>query len=210
SIVARFDRLGEGRLVAQFGATIGRDFAYPLVRAVTGMSDEELQGHLDRLCERELVYADGEPPHAVYTFKHALIQVAIRSTVLRKDRARLHEQVFAKLRDELPDVVNARPEMAAYHAEKAGLPDVALPLFQMAGMRDFGRTAMAEAAKHLSHAIDLVGALPEPDRTKTEMGLQAIVGPAYMATLGWSVPQVEKSSQRLRELAMAHGDATRP
>ena len=209
SIVARFDRLGEGRLVAQFGATIGRDFAYPLVRAVTGMSDEELQGHLDRLCESELVYADGEPPHAVYTFKHALIQVAIRSTVLRKDRARLHEQVFAKLRDELPDVVNARPEMAAYHAEKAGLPDVALPLFQMAGMRAFGRTAMAEAAKHLSHAIDLVGALPEPDRTKTEMGLQAIVGPAYMATLGWAVPQVEKSSQRLRDLAMATGDVAR-
>ena len=96
--------------------------------------------------------------------------------------------------------------MAAYHAEKAGLPDVAVPLFKEAGMRAFGRTAMAEAAKHLSHAIDLVGALPEPVRTKTEMELQAIVGPAYMATLGWAVSQVEKSSERLRDLAMATGD----
>ena len=206
SIVARFDRLGEGRVVAQFGATIGRDFAYPLVRAVTGMSDAELRGHLDRLCQSELVFSDGEPPNAVYTFKHALIQVAIRNTVLRKDRAVLHERVFAKLRDELPALVEARPEMAAYHAEKAGLPGVAVPLLQKAGMRAFGRTAMAEAAKHLGHAIELVGALPEPDRTKTEMELQAIVGPAYMATLGWAVSQVEESSERLRDLAMATGD----
>lgn len=209
SIVARFDRLGEGRVVAQFGATIGRDFAYPLVRAVTGMSDAELRGHLDRLCQSELVFSDGEPPNAVYTFKHALIQVAIRNTVLRKDRAVLHERVFAKLRDELPALVEARPEMAAYHAEKAGLPGVAVPLLQKAGMRAFGRTAMAEAAKHLGHAIELVGALPEPDRTKTEMDLQAIVGPAYMATLGWAVSQVEESSERLRDLAMVTGDVAK-
>lgn len=206
SIVARFDRLGEGRVVAQFGATIGRDFSYPLLRAVTGMSDLELQGHLDRLCHSGLVFSDGEAPNAVYTFKHALIQVVIRNTVLRKDRAILHERVFAKLRDELPELVAARPEMAAYHSEKAGLPDVAVPLFKEAGMRAFGRTAMAEAAKHLSHAIELVGALPEPDRTTIEMELQAIVGPAYMATLGWAVSQVERSSERLRDLATASGD----
>jgi class 3 adenylate cyclase/tetratricopeptide (TPR) repeat protein len=209
SIVARFDRLGEGRVVAQFGATIGRDFAYPLVRAVTGMSDAELQGHLDRLCHSELVYSDGEPPNAVYTFKHALIQVAIRNTVLKKDRAVLHERVFAKLRDELPELVAARPEMAAYHSEKAGLRDVAVPLLREAGMRAFGRTAMAEAAKHLSHAIELVGALAEPARTTIEAELQAIVGPAYMATLGWAVSQVEKSSERLRDLAIASGDVAK-
>lgn len=206
SIVARFDRLGEGRVVAQFGATIGREFAYPLVRAVTGMSDAELRGHLDRLCNTELVLSDGQPPNAVYTFKHALIQVAIRNTVLKKDRGVLHERVFATLRDELPDLVKARPEMAAYHAEKAGLPGVAVPLLQEAGLRAFGRTAMAEAAKHLSHAIELVGALPEPARTATEVELQAIVGPAFMATLGWAVSQVEQSSQRLRDLAMSTGD----
>ncbi len=209
SIVARFDRLGEGRLVAQFGATIGREFVYPLVRAVTGMSDAELGRHLDRLCHSELVVSDGEPPNAVYTFKHALIQVAIRNTVLRKDRAVLHEKVFAKLRDELPELVEALPEMAAYHAEKAGLPGVAVPLLQEAGMRAFGRTAMAEAAKHLGHAIELVDALSEPARTTTEMELQATIGPAYMATLGWAVSQVERSSERLRDLATACGDVAR-
>lgn len=209
SIVARFDRLGEGRVVAQFGATIGRNFAYPLVRAVTGMSNAELLGHLDRLCHSELIVSDGEPPDASYTFKHALIQVAIRNTVLRKDRAVLHERVFAKLRDELPELVRARPEMAAYHAEKAGLPGVAVPLLKEAGLRAFGRTSMAEAAKHLGHAIELVGALPEPARTTTEMELQAIVGPAYMATLGWAVSQVERSSERLRDLATVTGDVAK-
>jgi class 3 adenylate cyclase/tetratricopeptide (TPR) repeat protein len=206
SIEARFDRLGQSRVVARYGAIIGREFAYPLVKAVTGMSDAELRGHLDRLCQSEIVFADGEPPNAVYTFKHALIQVAIRNTVLRKERAVLHERVFAKLREELPELVAARPEVAAYHAEKAGMTGVAVPLLKAAGMRAFGRTAMAEAAKHLGHAIEIVGALAEPARTAMEMDLQAIVGPAYMATLGWAVSQVETSSERLRDLAMATGD----
>lgn len=209
SLVARFDRLGESRVVAQFGATIGRDFAYRLIRAVTGKSDAELREHLDRLCRSELVFSVGQPPDAIYTFKHALIQDAIYGTLLKKDRALMHERVFAKLRDELPEVVEARPEMAAYHAEHAGLRHVAVPLLKEAGVRAFGRTAMVEASKHLSHAIDLVDALPEPDRTSVEMDLQAIVGPTYMATLGWAVPEVQRSSERLRDLASARGDVAK-
>jgi tetratricopeptide (TPR) repeat protein len=121
----------------------------------------------------------------------------------------LHERVFAKLRDEFPELVDARPEMAAYHAEQAGLRQVAVQLLKKAGMRAFGRTAMAEAEKHLSHAIEMVDALPEPDRSTTEIDLQAIVGPTYMATLGWAVTEVERSCERLRDLAGLRGDGPR-
>ena len=38
------------------------------------------------------------------------------------------------------------------------------------------------------------------------MELLAIVCPAYMATMGWAASQVEISSARLRDLAMATGD----
>jgi tetratricopeptide (TPR) repeat protein len=209
SLVARFDRLGDSRGVAQLGATIGRDFSYRLIRAVTGLADSELREHLDRLCRSELAFVEGEPPQAVYTFKHALIQDAIYGMLLKKDRAPLHERVFTKLRDEFPEVVQARPEMAAYHAEHAGLRGVAVPLLQQAGVRAFGRVNMAEAARHLGHAIELVDSLAEPERTTVEMELQAIVGPTYMATLGWAVPEVERSCARLRDLASGRGDGVK-
>jgi hypothetical protein len=209
SLLARFDRLGESRSLAQLGAAIGREFTYPLIRALAEISDEQLREHLDRFCRSELAFVRGEPPAATYTFKHALIQDAIYGTLLKKDRARVHERIFVKLRDHFPDIIEARPEMAAYHAENAGLRALALPLLKEAGMRAFGRTAMVEAVKHLSHAIDLVDALAEKERVDTEIELEAILGPTYMATRGWAAPEVERSCERLRDLATSRGDAPR-
>ena len=209
SLLARFDRLGDSRGVAQLGATIGRDFTYRLIRAVADMSEDDLRGHLDRLCRSELAFLQGAPPHSTYTFKHALIQDAIYGTLLKKSRLQVHERVFSKLKEQFPEVIEARPEMAAYHAENAGLRESAVPLLKEAGMRAFARTAMAEAVKHLGRAIDLVDALEEPVRGSTESDLQAVIGPAYMATLGWAAPEVERSSARLRDLAANRGDGAK-
>ena len=206
SLVARFERLGESRAVAQLGATIGRSFTYRLVRTVADLPDDKLREQLDRLCRTELAFADGELPNTIYTFKHALIQDALYETLLRTDRQRLHERVFAKLNEDFPDIVEAQPEVAAYHAENAGLRDVAVPLLKQAGMRALGRTAMAEAVRHLSHALQLVETFDEPSRSTGETELQAVLGPAYMATLGWAAPEVERSTARLRDLATAQGD----
>jgi tetratricopeptide (TPR) repeat protein len=209
SLLARFDRLGESRTVAQLGAAIGREFTYRLLRAVADMPDDELREHLDRLCRSELAFVQREPPDSTYKFKHALIQDAIYSTLLKKTRLQVHERVFTTLRDQFPEVVEARPELAAFHAERAGLRELALPLLKDAGMRAFARTAMAEAVKHLERAIDLVDALKEPARSSVESELQAAIGPAYMATLGWAAPEVERSSARLRDLAAAIGDGAK-
>jgi class 3 adenylate cyclase len=209
SLLARFDRLGESRAIAQLGAAIGREFTYPLIRAIAGMPDAQLREHLDRLCRSELAFSRGDPPDATYTFKHALIQDAIYGTLLKKERLRVHESVFSKLRAEFPEITEARPEMTAHHAENAGLRDLAVPLLKEAGLRAFGRVAVVEAVKHLSRAIELVGALDEPARTDTEIELQSVIGPAYMATMGWTAPEVERSSARLRDLAISRGDGAK-
>jgi len=209
SLLARFDRIGDSRPIAQLAAAIGRDFSYPLIRALAGLPEAELQRHLDRLCASELAFVRGEPPDATYTFKHALIQDAIYGTLLKKERLRVHETVFSKLRASFPEIIEARPEMAAYHAEQAGLRDLAVPLLKAAGFRAFARTAVVESVEHLARAIELVDALDEPARTETEIELQSVIGPAYMATKGWIAPEVERSSARLRELALARGDGAK-
>jgi class 3 adenylate cyclase/tetratricopeptide (TPR) repeat protein len=210
SLIARFDRLGDSRGVAQLGAAVGREFSYPLIRAVTGLSDGDLRPHLDRLAQSELAFAEGEPPYAVYRFKHALIQDAIYATLLKSERTRVHERVFVALQEGFPDLIAARPEMAAYHAEHAGRREAAIPLLRDAGVTALGRRAVAEAVKHLAHGIELVDVvLDESSRAAMEIDLQAAIGPAYMATVGWAAPEVERSCVRLRDLAAAKGDGPR-
>jgi tetratricopeptide (TPR) repeat protein len=209
SLVARFDRLGQSRGVAQLGAAIGREFSYALLRAVARMGEEELRGHLIRLVQSELVWVRGEPPTSSYSFKHALIQEAIYGTLLKTESARVHARILAALQDDFPEVLAERPETAAYHAERAGQREAAVPLLLRAGAKALTRTAVAEAVKHLAQGIELVGVLEESVRTAVEIELQAAIGPAYMATVGWAAPEVERSSTRLLEMAAAAGDGPR-
>jgi class 3 adenylate cyclase len=206
SLIARFDRLGESRWLAQLGAAIGREFSYELIQAVANVPETELDAHLARLSSSELAFVRGTPPSSTYVFKHALIQDAIYGTLLKSERARVHERIFAALKERFPSVVEERPEIAAYHAERAGRRAEALDLLRAAGFQAMNRTALVEAVNHLAHAIELVDVLPEPARTAMEIDLQAAIGPAYMATLSWAAPPVERSSARLAELSAASGD----
>src|SRR5262249_56171237 len=81
SLLARLDRLGSVRHVAQIGAAIGRQFPYALLRAVVRLPDVELQAALDRLVASELGFQRGTPPAAVYTFKHPLVPHSAHPTL---------------------------------------------------------------------------------------------------------------------------------
>jgi predicted ATPase len=56
SLMARLDRLASVRDIAQMGATIGREFTFELLRAVSPVNEETLQQGLKQLVEAELVY----------------------------------------------------------------------------------------------------------------------------------------------------------
>jgi len=56
SLMARLDRLAAVKAVAQLGATIGRQFGYELLRAVSPLDEATLQHGLRQLVEAELVY----------------------------------------------------------------------------------------------------------------------------------------------------------
>ena len=67
SLVARFDRLGESRGVAQLGAAIGREFAYPLIRADLRHQRRRASPKARPAGRSELVFVHGDPPNAIYT-----------------------------------------------------------------------------------------------------------------------------------------------
>jgi tetratricopeptide (TPR) repeat protein len=100
-LLARLDRLSQVKEIAQIGAAIGRKFSYELLAAVASYSEAELRAALERLTASGLVFCRGAPPLASYTFKHALVQDAAYSTLLRGQRQKLHARIAEALEQHL-------------------------------------------------------------------------------------------------------------
>src|ERR671936_2096689 len=101
--MARLDRLVTAKGVAQMGATIGRQFAYELLHAVSQLDALTLQRELRRLVEAEIVYQRGVPPHATYAFKHALIQDAAAQSLLKSTRQQYHHRIAQALEEQFAE-----------------------------------------------------------------------------------------------------------
>ena len=123
--MARLDRLGPAREVAQIGAVIGRDFSYALLRAVAGIDDTPLQAALDRLADADVLLVQGLPPDADYRFKHALIQDAAYENLLKSRRQQLHRRIAQTLIERFQEVAEAEPALIAHHYMEAGLGEQA-------------------------------------------------------------------------------------
>jgi len=127
SLLARLDRLAPVRDVAQIGAALGRQFSHELIGAVAAMPQPKLDDALSQLVGAELIYRRGTPPDAEYTFKHALVQDAAYSTLLRSRRQQLHARIAATLEDQFPEIVAAQPALLARHCGEAGLTNIGSP-----------------------------------------------------------------------------------
>jgi len=178
SLMARLDRLGpSAKEIAQIGAVLGREFGYDLIEPVAQRPERELQAALDQLSEPGLLFCRGAPPHASYLFKHALVQDAAYSTLLRGRRHELHARVAAALRARFADLVERQPELLAHHLTAAGDTERAVDQWLKAGQHAAVRLAYLEAVAHLRRGLDLLNSLPESsERDASEIELQLALG----------------------------------
>ena len=156
SLMARLDRLAPVKAVAQLGATIGRQFGYELLQAVSPLDDTALQQHLRQLVEAELLYQRGVPPQATYLFKHALIQDAAYQSLLKSTRQQYHQRIAQLLAERFPATAETQPELLAHHYTEAGLAEQAIPYWQQAGQRAIQRSANLAAINHLTKGLDVL------------------------------------------------------
>ncbi len=209
SLMARLDRLASVRDIAQMGATIGREFTYEVLQAVSPLDERTLQQGLKQLVEAELVYQSGLPPQARYLFKHALVQDTAYQSLLKSRRQQLHQQVARVLEEQVSQTVETQPELVAHHYTEAGLAAQAIPYWQRAGQRAIERSAHVEAISHLRKGLELLKALPDtPERIQKELLLQIALGPALIATKGQAAPDVAKVYTRARELCQQLGETS--
>jgi predicted ATPase len=211
-LAARLDRLAPVKEIAQIGAAIGREFSYPLLRAVSGRDEAGLRAALVQLEDAELLFRAGVPPDARYTFKHALVQDTAYETLLRSRRQILHRQIADILRAEFAAIAAAEPELVAHHLTQAGLDEPAIEWWGKAGDQALRRSAFKEAAAHLGKAIALADKLAETAPSVAPAGdrlrLQTSLGNALIWAKGYQAPEASAAFVRARELASREEDAS--
>ncbi len=207
ALMARLDRLGTAKEVAQQGAVVGRELTYELLRAVSPLTEAALQQELTKLVEAELLYQRGLPPQATYLFKHALVQETAYQSLLKSKRQQYHRQIAEVFEVQFPDTTETQPEVVAHHYTEAGLGAQAIVYWQRAGQRASQRSAHIEAIAHLTKGLELLKSLPDtPERAQQELLLQTALCPALMTTKGWAAPEVGKAYSRARELCQQVGE----
>ena len=180
SLMARLDRLGSAREVAQIGAVIGRGFSYPLIRAVADMEDTALQTALERLAEADILLVQGLPPESEYRFKHMLIQDAAYENLLRSRRQFLHRRVGQTIESRFAEIAESQPELIAQHYTAAAMPEQAIPYWMKAGERALARSAYREPLAYFDRALSLARSLPEsPARTRQILDLLFLLGETH-------------------------------
>jgi class 3 adenylate cyclase/predicted ATPase len=199
SLMARLDRLGPAKDVAQVGAAIGRQFSHDLLASVVRKPEMELGSALDRLIQAGLLFRQGVPPHATYLFKHALVQDAAYSTLLREPRRLLHALIADTLENQFTEIADSQPELLAHHCTKAELIEKAANFWGKAGLRSLERSALVEATAHLTRALDQIASLPGTTNLRREqIKLQVAHATATMHTQGYGAAETKASLDQAR------------
>ncbi len=199
--MARLDRLGPAKELAQIGAAIGREFSHALLASVARKPEVELGSALDRLIGAGLLFRQGAPPHATYLFNHALVQDAAYGTLLREPRRALHARIAEAIEKQFAEIAEKQPELLARHCTEAGLIEKAAALWGKAGQRSMERSALVEAVAQLTRALAQIASLPgTPALRREQIKLQVALTNSLMHVKGYAAPETRVAVERAQLL----------
>jgi class 3 adenylate cyclase/tetratricopeptide (TPR) repeat protein len=206
-LMARLDRLGSAKEIAQVGAVIGSEFSYELLHAIHPMAEEDLQLALGTLADAELVHVRGLPPNVTYQFKHALIRDAAYEALLKSRRKELHRLVATTIDERFPALKEARAEVLARHWGEAGEAEAGIAAWINAGRAAESRNAFKEALESYQRAVALLNTLPEaPQSGHREFHLRQLIVRLLQITKGWAAPETIEATDRAAALAEKSGN----
>jgi predicted ATPase len=205
--MARLDRLGPAKEVAQIAAVLGRDFSYELLQAVSPMPEVEMQSALEKLADAELIYTQGFPPETTYRFKHALIQEAADEALLKTKRKEFHRRAAQTISEKFAVVSEEQPEVVARHWTEAGETEPAIAVWTKAADAAYGRRAFKEAEASYRQALTMLNTLPEsPERDGRELQLTSALVQVLTFTRGFSASETVEAVVHTTALAEKSGN----
>src|SRR5580700_3766853 len=207
SLMARLDRLGPAREVAQIAAVVGRQFPFSILDAVVPRGGAALEAALTDLVAAGILLPEGRGLERGFSFKHALLRDAAYDSLLLTRRREWHERTARAVEQRFPELAASEPEVLAYHFAEAGLPAPACDYRMRAGDRAASRSAYQEAVAHFSAGLKAAETLPaSADRTRRQLDFLLKLGPALIVTRGMGSPDVEDAYRRAAEMGEATGD----
>ncbi len=207
SLMARLGRDETAKQIAQVGSVIGREFGRELLAATTGMDDASLRHGLDHLVRAGLVVEFGASSSATYGFKHALVQDAAYSSLLRSRRQQLHTAIVDHLESSGSALVEAQPELLAYHCGRASQVERAGAYWIAAGQRSLVRAAPLETVRTMRLAVaELTSLADDRPRWRLELGMLEILRLAITRSEGSNAEDLKTLSERMIVLSQRLGD----
>ncbi|MFL5350743.1 MAG: TOMM system kinase/cyclase fusion protein [Hyalangium sp.] len=208
SLMARLDRLGPAKEVAQLASALGREFSYEVLKAISLREEPVLQQELKALVDADLVHRRRGARNPTYLFKHALIRDTAYESMLRPVRRQVHARIAATLEAHFPELVETRPDLLAMHHSQAGQKREAIGYAQKAGMAALMRSANQEAIAYITEAMSWLDVAEDPrERAQLELGLNGVLTPAMMAIKLWSDASIGALVERSQQLVDILGDS---
>jgi tetratricopeptide (TPR) repeat protein len=165
-LAARIDRLApEHKRLLQCAAVVGKDLSLPLVRAIAGLAESDLQQGLAQLQAGEFIYETSLFPEIGYTFRHALTQEVAYRSLLQERRRVLHGRILEAMESLYADRLNEQVERLAHHAFHGQIWERAVTYLRQAGAKALERSTSPEAISFFEQA--LVALRRVPDRRDT-------------------------------------------
>lgn len=206
-LVARLDSLGDDRDVAQLAAVFAGDFRLDLLSALAERTADDIAGALERLASASVVMPVDEAGGVTFAFRHALFRDAAYGCLLKRHRRSLHERAAGLIRDGAPGLAAQRPEVVAYHWDRAEIWHEAAPAWREAARLAEGRRAYREAQQAFEHADAALARLaPSDERAVAELEIASALASVLQINLGYSAPRARDAIARARRLSEALGD----
>ncbi len=207
SLIARLDQMTHTKKVAQLGAVIGRKFSYDLISSISDMNENSLQNTLDELVQAELLTQSGIIPDAEFSFRHALLRDAAYQSLLKSQQRSYHSSIAESLLKNFTEVVAKRPEVLAFHFEKAGLFAHSVEYWIQAAVIAEGHHVYQNALSALEKAITLIDQIDRgKEKDNLMLKVRALQGPIQVILHGWASKEAMLASMRLKQLSEKLGD----
>jgi tetratricopeptide (TPR) repeat protein len=213
SLMARLDRLGWAKELAQVAAALGREFSHAVFVVVAERATRHsarLQDGMARLTDAQLLFRRGAGETMTYHFKHALVQDAAYASMLHSRRRELHRCISEVLETTFPEIAETQPEMVAHHLTEAQLDERAITWWRRAGQRNVYASANVEAIVQFERCLALLAKLPEGgERDAVELDIRIDLGVPLMGTVGYTAPEFQDNTRRAMEICERNGDQGR-
>ena len=168
---------------------------------MVGKPEAELRSAVDGLVAAGLLFRQGVSTQVSYLFKHALIQDAAYSTLLREPRRALHTRIADTLERDFADIADSQPEISGASLHRGWIDRKGCWTVGQGWTAVLARSALVEAIEQVTRALAQIASMPaSPALRREQIKLQVALITPVIHVKGYAAPETKAAAERARLL----------